>query len=223
MSPRDVMEQEEAEDERKQDMDAHEFAEPGDAERQAVIDEAVADQAAVDAEYQQEAEAEADAMTADEFAAVVLEQTQRRLKVSYPTSPQWEWERVRVTDGPKYTKVDIGPEHNMSGKYMIDNATGEIFGIKGYGRVHKGHTYGTLATAGDWYWGGYTGQPRSDFKPVDQALFDRTAPQWNCVRYPLDGMHYVTADGDCAWCGKSARAISDEYAAAERCCENCQS
>jgi hypothetical protein len=38
---------------------------------------------------------------------------------------------------------------------MIDNETGEIFGIKGYGVVHKGHRYGTLATADQWYWGEY--------------------------------------------------------------------
>jgi hypothetical protein len=152
----------------------------------------------------------------------VLEQTQKRLAATYPTSPQWSWERVQVIPGPKYTKVDIGPEHNMSGKYMIDNATGEIFGIKGYGRIHRGHCYGTLATVGDWYWGGYTGQRRSDFRPADQALFSRTAPQWNCVHYPLDGPHYVPGTGVCAWCGKSAAKIAAEYAAAERCCENCQ-
>ena len=163
-------------------------------------------------------------MDVSEFAAQVLEQTQKRLKASYPTSPQWEWERVAVKPGPKYTKVDIGPEGNMSGKYMIENATGVIYGIKGYGKVHKGHRYGTLATAGDWYWGGYTGQPRSDFRPVDPELFARTAPQWNCVSYPLDGPHYTPGiGGDCAWCGKSAGKITAEYQAAERCCEECQS
>jgi len=97
-------------------------------------------------------------MDVHEFAALVLEQTQARLRADYPTSPQWEWERVSVKPGPVYTKVDVGPEHNMSGKYMIENATGIIFGIKGYGRVHKGHRYGTLATADQWYWGGYVGE-----------------------------------------------------------------
>ena len=57
--------------------------------------------------------------------------------------------------GPKYTKVDRGPEHNMSGFLMIENATGEIFGIKGYGRVHRGHRYGNLADAHEWHWGDY--------------------------------------------------------------------
>ena len=99
-------------------------------------------------------------MTVEEFAQVLLEQTQARLKADYPTSPQWEWETVRVVPGPKYTKVDIGPNGNLSGKYMIDNETGVIYGIKGYGKVHKGHVYGTLDTVGDWYWGGYVGVRR---------------------------------------------------------------
>ena len=32
---------------------------------------------------------------------------------------------------------------------MIENATGVIYGIKGYGRVHTGHRYGTLDTVDD--------------------------------------------------------------------------
>lgn len=36
-------------------------------------------------------------------------------------------------------------------------------------------------------------------KPVDQELFDRTAPRWNCVDYP-GGMHYMRG-GRCRWCG----------------------
>jgi len=101
-------------------------------------------------------------MTVEEFAQLVLAQTKARLKADYPDSPQHEWETVQVVPGPVYTKVDIGPAHNMSGKYMIENSTGIIYGIKGYGRVHKGHRYGTLATVNDWYWGGYVGEPIAD-------------------------------------------------------------
>jgi hypothetical protein len=97
-------------------------------------------------------------MTVEEFAQIVLAQTKARLLAAYPNSPQHEWETVNVVPGPKYTKVDIGPEGNRSGKYMVDNATGVIYGIKGYGRVHKGHVYGTLDTVNDWYWGGYVGE-----------------------------------------------------------------
>ena len=52
--------------------------------------------------------------------------------------------------GNKYTKVDIG----SSGKYMIDKE-GNIWGIKAYGQIHKGHYYGTLDTINQYYWGDY--------------------------------------------------------------------
>lgn len=93
--------------------------------------------------------------TVEDLAALILEQRQDRLRRDYPTSDQWEWEAVNIKAGKVYTKVDIGPRHNMSGKYMVDNATGVIYGIKGYGQVHKGHRYGTLDTIHDYYWGGY--------------------------------------------------------------------
>ena len=128
--------------------------------------------------------------TADEFAALVLEQTQERLRADYPASPQWEWERVSVKPGPKYTKVDIGPEGNMSGKYMIENATGRIFGIKGYGVVHKGHQYGSLDTVSDWYWGGYTGVPAAEA----QLRWDKDRNgtlRLRTFRRHSDGLHTV--------------------------------
>jgi hypothetical protein len=53
--------------------------------------------------------------------------------------------------GVKYDKVDVGG----SGKFMVERSTGKIFGIKGYGKIHRGHQYGTLDTIGDWYWGEY--------------------------------------------------------------------
>jgi len=310
-------------------------------------------------------------MTIEQLAALILEQTQARLKADYPTSPQWEWERVQVKPGPKYTKIDRGPEHNMSGFLMIDNATGEIFGIKGYSRVHKGRRYGTLDTAGQWYWGNYSpdedpegnfatytearliasqhpgsdvqhlagiirerkrleravqakeaemasapkrysdgdvrellteqgyepheqdrafaligrwhargdgaaiyenqdlghpelghiqivsyGGPDSQLEtptpperlpdigghinwrytltgvlpppaqeepakpagPVDPELFRRTAPQWNCVDYPGEGMHYTPKAGEgCAWCGATPEQIRAEHDARDHC------
>ena len=94
-------------------------------------------------------------MTIEQLAALILDQTQDRLRRAYPNSPQWEWEKVQVRPGKVYTKIDRGPEHNMSGFLMVDNQTGDIYGIKGYGKVHKGHHYGTLATADQWYWGEY--------------------------------------------------------------------
>ena len=55
-----------------------------------------------------------------------------------------------VKPGKKYIKVDIG----TSGAYMVD-LEGNIYGIKAYGVVHKGHQYGTLDTIDAYYWGEY--------------------------------------------------------------------
>jgi hypothetical protein len=100
-------------------------------------------------------------MTVEELAALILEQTRQVLRAKGYDS-QAGTEAVEVRPGRVYTKIDRGPrwgqgrtEHNMSGFLMIDNESGEIFGIKGYGVVHKGHCYGTLATADQWYWGEY--------------------------------------------------------------------
>jgi hypothetical protein len=111
--------------------------------------------------------------TVEHLAKLMLVQTAERLQAEYVASgyldrsryPEHPDESLNVTHlqvsvkpGPKYTKVDIGPAGNMSGKYMVENETGTIFGIKGYGQVHKGHRYGTLATVAEWYWGGYVGR-----------------------------------------------------------------
>ena len=45
-----------------------------------------------------------------------------------------------IKPGRKYTKVDIG----TSGKYMVENETQKIYGIKAYGVIHRGHYFGTL-------------------------------------------------------------------------------
>lgn len=74
--------------------------------------------------------------------------------------------RTDVVLGPKYSKVDhlslsrSKSEHydevlQRMGRYMVVNATGEIFGIKGYGRIHRGHFYGTLETIHEWDWAPY--------------------------------------------------------------------
>lgn len=55
-----------------------------------------------------------------------------------------------IKKGNKYTKVDIG----TGGRFMVDQE-GNIYGIKAYGQVHKGHHYGTLDTINDWWWGEY--------------------------------------------------------------------
>jgi len=56
-----------------------------------------------------------------------------------------------VKFGNTYDKIDIG----NSGRLMVEARTETIYGIKGYGKVHKGHVYGTLDTIDDWFWGEY--------------------------------------------------------------------
>ena len=102
--------------------------------------------------------------TIEELADLILTQSKERLARKY-SKEQASWEKVEVKPGPKYTKVDRGPGSNMSGMLMIENSTGMIYGIKGYGKVHKGHFYGTLDTADQWYWGEYYPRPREDSDP----------------------------------------------------------
>lgn len=64
--------------------------------------------------------------------------------------------RTSIKMGNKFARVDVG----TSGKYMVDLETGEIFGIKGYGVVHRGHSFGTLDTIADWDWSGYRATQR---------------------------------------------------------------
>ena len=43
--------------------------------------------------------------------------------------------------------------------------------------------------------------------PVDPELFRRTAPAWNCVDHPGEGMHFwVLGTNECAWCGTPREA-----------------
>lgn len=56
-----------------------------------------------------------------------------------------------VKTGRKYANVDFGG----SGKYMVELATGAIYGIKAYGVIHRGHYYGTLDTISNYDWSDY--------------------------------------------------------------------
>lgn len=96
--------------------------------------------------------------------------------LNYPMEihePDWT---CTVLAGLKYAKVDVG----RSGKYMVDLATGEIFGIKSYGVIHRGHRYGTLDTIHDFDWGGYQGHSNTcgdrmtgkTYNVVKQAVID---------------------------------------------------
>jgi hypothetical protein len=89
-------------------------------------------------------------MTIEQLAQLILTQKRARLAAA-TTQEQASRLTVEIRPGRTYTKIDAG----TSGFVMVDNATGEIFGIKGYGRVHPGRRYGTLDTAARWYWGEY--------------------------------------------------------------------
>ena len=87
-----------------------------------------------------------------EFAELVEKQQIERLHKTKLDCPCNIYDvRVHIKEGRKYTKVNIG----TSGKYMID-AEGNIFGIKGYGVIHRGHCFGTLDTIHNYYWGNYS-------------------------------------------------------------------
>ncbi len=106
-------------------------------------------------------------MTIEDFAKLVQEQTLARLNKQYPENldhhpDMWLKDATtHIKPGRKYTKVDVG----NSGKYMVVNETGQIFGTKAYGVIHRGHAYGTLETVDNWYWGEYHPYPKYELSP----------------------------------------------------------
>ena len=89
--------------------------------------------------------------TVQEFAERLEAEQIRRLKASHlDCETNVLNARVSIKPGKKYVKVDVG----SSGKYMIDNE-GNIFGVKAYGVIHKGHYFGNLDTIDDYFWGHY--------------------------------------------------------------------
>lgn len=61
--------------------------------------------------------------------------------------------KPEVIYGKKYARIDIEHGH---GHLMVDMTDGRVYGIKGYGQVHKGRYYGTLDTIDDYVWGEYS-------------------------------------------------------------------
>jgi hypothetical protein len=91
------------------------------------------------------------------LAELIHDQTLETLNKKYPDNlDKWPdfWEKdaqVTIKDGQKYIKADVG----QSGKYMIEKETGDIYGIKAYGVIHRGHYFGNLNTIDQYYWGHY--------------------------------------------------------------------
>ncbi len=95
--------------------------------------------------------------TIQELAIKINQDRIKQLKQDYPTMREdmlLDTAQVFVVPGNKYIKIDVGPSCNPSGKLMIDTE-GNIFGIKGYGKIHHGHCYGTLDTIDNYFWGNY--------------------------------------------------------------------
>lgn len=86
------------------------------------------------------------------FAVIVEEQQIARLhEQELACQSNINNAKTVVVPGNKYTKVNVGG----SGRFMVEISTGNIFGTKGYGQIHKGHFYGTLDTVNDYNWGDY--------------------------------------------------------------------
>lgn len=82
----------------------------------------------------------------------------------------------------KYACVDV----DGSGAYMVDLSTEEIFGIKGYGRIHRGYQFGNLSTVGDFDWSESSG--------------------FRCVRYSPERQRERLADAERALSGAEVPA-----------------
>jgi len=75
----------------------------------------------------------------------------------YPISVHELQMICKVKLGRKYANVDVG----SSGRYMVELDTGNIYGIKAYGVIHRGHAYGNLDTIAEWDWSGYKASKRA--------------------------------------------------------------
>ena len=95
----------------------------------------------------------------EQFRAT-LETAQHAGLIARGYNPDHHSHDCRVKIGRKYANVDVGG----SGKYMVELSTGKIYGIKGYGVIHRGHQFGTLDTIADWNWSGYRAQPAASIE-----------------------------------------------------------
>ncbi len=87
----------------------------------------------------------------EKLRAKIEQEQLERFYRDYPNHPDPQGAcQARIKEGKKYVKIDVG----SSGKYMIDRE-GNIFGIKAYGVIHRGHYFGTLETINNYYWGDY--------------------------------------------------------------------
>jgi len=117
-------------------------------------------------------------MVEDEYNARLKKDWDKMSKAG--TTPNVEFpdtmkERVTAKPGKKYTKIDV----RSSGKYMVNNSTGDIFGIKAYGVPHLGKRYGNLDTIDQYDWSGYEAH-RVEKKEAAPSAFDK-APEVKAI------------------------------------------
>jgi len=87
-----------------------------------------------------------------ELCNLITKEQQERLRITkLDCEANLKYALTSYIINRKYTYINIG----TSGRYMIDNTSGEIYGIKGYGAIHRGHFFGTLETINQYYWGDY--------------------------------------------------------------------
>jgi len=79
---------------------------------------------------------------------VLLERQQAERMVSQGLNPALHNHKVRADIGRKFAHIVCG----TTSKFMVEVATGNIFGTKGVQQVHRGHFYGTLETTGEYFW-----------------------------------------------------------------------
>jgi len=110
----------------------------------------------------------------ERFAALVAEQQLKELTRNNLTCEANTLSAgTRIKPGRKYTKIDSGSDLTQwIGRFMVENETGEIYGIKAYGVIHRGHHYGNLDTIDNFYWGDHTVLRR--FEPVAQPATQTT-------------------------------------------------
>jgi type I restriction-modification system DNA methylase subunit len=107
----------------------------------------------------------------------------KQLKENSDLSENWELHKRNSemivqplkSSKQKYIKLDMGG----SGKYMIEVETGDIYGVKGYGVIHRGHIYGNVD---DYFDGTRKIDTKNTFSPLQRgdvapAKVEEPAPQ----------------------------------------------
>jgi len=114
--------------------------------------------------------------------------------------------KTSIKLGRKYSKVDIG----NSGRFMVENETGKIFGIKAYGQVHLGNQYGTMDTIGEWEWKSYYPTKLPDSEKKDTNFLE--TPNESRMVKKVDTVDYLKTNNVKVGDGATLEMWSDKHA-----------